>query len=150
VREGEAREGSKRATRGTTLGSTTRRGATAMGLDRNLDQEGIPDLEGPLPEKAATGDPQEGASPPTDRPASQDYGVTADEQSRPEPLDVRLARERADVVRADPDDVGILVAPEDEALGLEDDDADLVARRGGDDQVGTSAEEAAMHVVEER
>jgi hypothetical protein len=114
-----------------------------MGLDRNLDQEGIPDLEGPLPEKAATGDPQEGASPPTDRPASQDYGVTADEQSRPEPLDVRLARER-------PDDVGILVAPEDEGLGLEDDDADLVARRGGDDQVGTSAEEAAMHVVEER
>jgi hypothetical protein len=103
-----------------------------MGLDRNLDQEGIPDLEGPLPEKAATGDPQEGASPPTDRPASQDYGVTAEEQSRPEPLDVRLARERPDVVRGDPDD------------------ADLVARRGGDDQVGTSAEEAAMHVVEER
>jgi hypothetical protein len=121
-----------------------------MGLDRNLDEEGIPDLEGPLPEKAATGDPQEGTPPPTDRPASQDYGVTAEEQAHTEPLDVRLAREQPDVVRADEEAVGTLVAPEDEAPGLEDDDAELTARLGGDDQLGASAEEAAMHVVEER
>ena len=49
-------------------------------LDRSLDDYGIPDLEGPRPENAATGDPQEAASPPTDRPASTDYGVTADER----------------------------------------------------------------------
>jgi hypothetical protein len=121
-----------------------------MGLDRSLDQEGIPDLEGPLPGKAATGDPQEGAPPPTDRPASTDYGVTADEQSRPEPLDVRLARERPDVeeLGAAPE-AGVLVEPEDEALGLADDEKDLVARAADDELSGLSAEEAAVHVVDE-
>jgi hypothetical protein len=122
-----------------------------MGLDRSLDQEGIPDLEGPLPEKAATGDPQEGAPPPTDKPASADYGVTAEEQSRPEPLDVRLARELPDVegLGAEPE-AGVLVAPEDEALGLEDDEKDVVGRAADDELIGLSAEEAAVHVVDER
>src|SRR3954447_19475620 len=68
-----------------------------MGMDRSLDQEGIPDLEGPLAEKVMTGDPQEGTPPPTDRPASLDYGVTAEEQMSPEPVDVRLARELPDI-----------------------------------------------------
>src|SRR6059058_2760041 len=49
---------------------------------RRLDEEGIPDLEGPLPEKAATGDPQEGLPLPSDRPA---------------PLDVRLSHEVPEV-----------------------------------------------------
>jgi hypothetical protein len=120
-----------------------------MGLDRSLDDEGIPDLEGPLPEKAATGDPQEGVSPPSDRPASFDYGVTAEEQSRPEPLDVRLAHERPDTeVRADPDDT-VLVGPEDEALGLTDDEKDLVGRGIDPGLEGESAEEAAVHVIDE-
>jgi hypothetical protein len=121
-----------------------------MGIDRSLDQEGIPDLEGPLPEKAATGDPQEGTPPPSDRPASTDYGVTADEQSRPEPLDVRLARERPDTeVRAD-DAPDVLVAPEDDddVPGDPDEEKDLIAR-GVDDEDGLSAEEAAVHVVDE-
>jgi hypothetical protein len=119
-----------------------------MGLDRSLDAEGIPDLEGPLPEKAATGDPQEGAPPPTDRPAAADYGVTADEQSRPEPLDARLRRELPDTVAAD-DEPDVVVAPEDEALLLADDEKDAVGR-GVDEGLGTlSAEEAAVHVVDE-
>jgi hypothetical protein len=121
-----------------------------MGLDRSLDQEGIPDLEGPLPAKVATGDPQEGASPPSERPAADDYGVTAEEQGRPEPLDARLARERPDVVRADADDVGAIVAPEDEDVGLADDDGEVVARDAPDDTAGESAEEAAMHIIPER
>jgi hypothetical protein len=119
-----------------------------MGLDRSLDDEGIPDLEGPLPEKAATGDPQEGAPPPSDRPASTDYGVTAEEQSRPEPLDVRLARELPDTVSAD-DDAAIVVAPEDEDLLLADDEKDLVARDADEGLGGLSAEEAAVRVVDE-
>jgi len=121
-----------------------------MGIDRSLDEEGIPDLEGPLAEKAATGDPQEGVSPPSDRPASFDYGITAEEQSRPEPLDVRLAREVPDTeaLGAEPE-AGVLVAPDDEALGLEDAEPDLVARAGDGLAENTSAEEAAMHVVEE-
>ena len=62
--------------------------------ERTLDEEGVPDLEAPLPGKAATGDPQEGLPPPNERPrASVDHGVTAEEQRRPEPLDQRLARE---------------------------------------------------------
>jgi hypothetical protein len=53
-----------------------------MSKDRSLDQEGIPDLTGPVPGKAKTGDPQEGVSPPSDRPASLDWGVTAGEAAR--------------------------------------------------------------------
>jgi hypothetical protein len=65
---------------------------------RSLDDEGVPDLEGPLPEKAATGDPQEGLAPPNEAPrASVDHGVTPAEQREPEPLDTRLAREEPDV-----------------------------------------------------
>src|SRR3954447_218121 len=91
---------------------------------RTLDEEGIPDLEGPLPEKAATGDPQEGTPPPSDRPAAADYGVTAEEQSRPEPLDRRLAREEPDTLaREEPGTV--LVGPEDEGLGLPDDEREM-------------------------
>lgn len=120
-----------------------------MGLDRSLDAEGIPDLEGPLPEKAATGDPQEGTPPPSDRPAAADYGVTAEEQSRPEPLDQRLAREVPDTAR--PDNRGtVVVAPEDEDVGLFDDEKDVVARSGDDAGQGLSAEEAAVHIVDER
>jgi hypothetical protein len=119
-----------------------------MGIDRSLDQEGIPDLEGPLPEKAATGDPQEGVSPPTDRPASFDYGVTADEQSRSEPLDVRLRRERPDTVAGD-DDAAVLVAPEDEDVDLQDDEKDVVAREADEGLADVSAEEAAVHVIDE-
>jgi hypothetical protein len=92
-----------------------------VGLDRSLDEEGIPDLEGPLPQKVATGDPQEGASPPSDRPAAADYGTTAREQSRPEPLDARLARE------------------------LPDDESEIVGRASPPETGGLSAEEAAIH-----
>ena len=115
-----------------------------MGLDRSLDEEGIPDLEGPLPGKAATGDPQEGVAPPTDRPAAADYGVTADEQSRPEPLDDRLARELPDVPSASESDQPLLVAPDDDV------DGELIATGVDPGLSGTSAEEAAVHVVEER
>jgi hypothetical protein len=121
-----------------------------MGLDRSLDAEGIPDLEGPLPEKAATGDPQEGVAPPSDHPAAADYGVTADEQSRPEPLDSRLARELPDEPGGAGADGKLLVAPEDEALGVDDTEGDVIARGVEPGLAGTSAEEAAVHVVEER
>jgi hypothetical protein len=119
-----------------------------MGLDRSLDAEGIPDLEGPLPGKAATGDPQEGAPPPSERPAAGDYGVTADEQARPEPLDARLARELPDTVTED-DEPAVIVAPEDEDLLLADDEKDAVGRAVDEGLGGLSAEEAAVHVVDE-
>jgi hypothetical protein len=120
-------------------------------MDRSLDAEGIPDLEGPLPEKVATGDPQEGTPPPTDRPAAADYGVTAEEQSREEPLDQKLRREVPDTeVRAD-DAPEILVAPEDEAIDAPvDEEKDLIGRGVDPGTEGLSAEEAAVHVIDER
>jgi hypothetical protein len=102
-----------------------------MGQDRSLDAEGIPDLEGPLPEKSATGDPQEGVAPPADHPASLDWGTTAEEQRLGEPLDRQLARELPDVTD-DRDTVG------HELFG-----------RPEDNQDGLSAEESAMHVERE-
>src|SRR4051812_49957781 len=123
-----------------------------MGLDRSLDQEGIPDLEGPLPEKAATGDPQEGVAPPSERPAAEDYGVTAAEQSRGESLDRRIARELSDVeVDAVTSSPGmVLVDPADEDVDvLADLEPDEVARAVDLGLGDVSAEEAAMHLAPE-
>jgi hypothetical protein len=123
-----------------------------MGLDRSLDQEGIPDLEGPLADKVKTGDPQEGTPPPTDRPASFDYGVTAEEQLRPEPLDVRLAHEVPDIGQARgiaDDDPVELVVPGDEDVDDVDDEKDMVGRGIEPGLEGLSAEEAAVHVQDE-
>jgi len=102
-----------------------------MSQDRSLDEEGIPDLEGPLAEKAATGDPQEGVAPPSDHPVSLDWGTTAEEQRLGEPLDRQIAREVPDVF--------------DEQDSV---DRELFGQPDGD-QDGLSAEEAAMHVEPE-
>jgi hypothetical protein len=130
-----------------------------MGIDRSLDEEGIPDLEGPLPEKAATGDPQEGASPPSDSPVSLEWGVTADEQRAGEPLGSKLDRELPDVFD-DPERLervdeavegahGVrLVDPSDDDVALVDDEADAVAW-SADDTEGQTAEEAAVHTIED-
>jgi hypothetical protein len=123
-----------------------------MGLDRSLDQEGIPDLEGPLADKVQTGDPQEGAPPPTDHPASLDYGVTADEQASPEPLDARLARELPAIGEAATiaDDEPVeLVVPGDREVDDLDDEKDLVGQGFEPGTDGLTAEEAAVHVQDD-
>jgi hypothetical protein len=107
--------------------------------DLSLDQEGIPDLDAPLPEKAATGDPQEGQVPPSDRPDALGWGTTAAEQRAGEPLSMKIERERPDVVTPDPDRVE-LVATDD----TERDYGDAFDTDG----LGLTAEEAAIHVVE--
>ena len=119
-----------------------------------LDDEGIPDLEGPLADKEMTGDPQEGASPPSDRPASFDYGVTGREDAEGEPISVRVQREVPDVVHADEVDEAVrLVDLEADADGEPegddydpDDDGELVAGVEEPGVTGLSAEEAAVHV----
>jgi hypothetical protein len=66
--------------------------------ERTLDDEGVPDLEGPLPEKAATGDPQEGLAPPNEAPQSSvDRRTVPAEERRDETVDERLRREEPDV-----------------------------------------------------
>jgi hypothetical protein len=65
----------------------------------SLEAEGIPDHEGPLPEKAATGDAQEGLYPPDDDEyvGADEFGTTAEEQRQGQTLAAKLARERPDV-----------------------------------------------------
>jgi hypothetical protein len=117
-----------------------------------LDEEGIPDLQGPLPGKAATGDPQEGEPVPSTRPASLDWGVTAHEQRAGEPLSVRIDRERPDF-----GEPGALDGParsgfvltEETGAGLEspDDEKDMIGRAVDPAGSMVGPEESALHVV---
>jgi hypothetical protein len=117
----------------------------------SLDAEGVPDLEGPLPEKADTGDPQEGVTPPADHPtASADWGTTAEEQRQGEPARLRVAREEPDP-STDPEAIAHVgdFDPESTA-GLDDeDDVEGAEVFESDPHLGRSAEEAALHVTRE-
>jgi hypothetical protein len=144
----------------------------------SLDDEGIPDLEGPLPEKEATGDPQEGVMPPRDHPvAATDWGITGDEERAGEPLDRRVAHELPDIGETDPVDDIVrdavaeararedrdptdLIAPDEareplrgELVGddlLDDEESEEIASVAEADPLeGHSAEEEAIHVVED-
>jgi hypothetical protein len=99
----------------------------------DLDSEGVPPLEGALPEKAITGDAQEGVWPPRNRPLSP--------LLRQDTLDDRLREEVPDRVR--PDDHPALLIDDEPETG-DDINAEL-----SDDEIYPAAEEAAVHVVEE-
>jgi hypothetical protein len=129
------------------------------GPDQSTDEPGIPDHAGPLDAKEATGDPQEGVTPPGDRPeASLSWGTTALEQREGEPLTSRLDRERRDEAvgegaaspgwrRNEPgSDWAGRIADYDEP----DDTPELVADPDTDRERETiSAEEAAVREEEE-
>jgi hypothetical protein len=62
-----------------------------------LEDEGIPDHEGPLPSNVRSGDQRDGIVPPGDRRASRRrFGTTAAEQTRGDVLEQRLGEEEAD------------------------------------------------------
>jgi hypothetical protein len=109
----------------------------------SLDAEGIPDHEGPLDTKVASGDGQEGLVPPGDAPLGADRAVTAAEQRDGSTLDERLAIEEPDRP-ATPDRPSPELVDEDRP----DDEADLVGAVGGTND-GISAEEAAVHLTED-
>jgi hypothetical protein len=118
--------------------------------DRTLDEEGVPDLEGPLPEKVATGDPQEGVSPPNEEPqASVDFGTTPAEERQGESLDDRLAREEPDRgpgrTLPQPDQVQVA----DPQGTRDDNEKDLIADAAPVDGA-LDPEEQALRVEEER
>jgi hypothetical protein len=101
-----------------------------------------------------------GYSPPDREPQNTRFGTTELEQLEGESLDQRLAEEVPDV-SADDDPIddfdydgrsadpraGRLVAPDEGAH--EDEESDAIAIDEGIDGAGASAEEAAMHVIEE-
>ena len=102
----------------------------------------------------------EGYSPPEKWSAGEGFGTTADEALQGENLDQRIAQEEPDVdpyAETDGEDLddgevgseraGRLVSP-DEGLG-EDIDSELVGDDVGIDGAAASAEEAAVHVVED-
>jgi uncharacterized protein DUF5709 len=92
-------------------------------------------------------------SPPDRQPKATRYGTTELEQLEGETLDQRLAEEEPDVFDdAQVDEqvaprAGRLVAPDEGAHA--DDEPDLVATDVGPAGYASSAEEAAMHVVDE-
>ncbi|GAA4077108.1 DUF5709 domain-containing protein [Nocardioides kongjuensis] len=103
-----------------------------------------------------------GYSPPEKYSAAQRYGNTPWEQAHPQPLDARLAEEEPDVDPAADEDPGMATDPEAEVgderagrlvepdQGLGDDvEKDLVAEDVGIDGAAASAEEAAVHVIDE-
>ena len=87
-----------------------------------------------------------------DHPLGLDeFGTTAEEERRGESLEGRLAREEPDVSPDDiaepPERVGRLVDPEDGSLF--DTEPDSVAYDAGAAGAAPTAEEAAMHDIEE-
>jgi hypothetical protein len=101
----------------------------------------------------------EGYSPPEKWSAGEGFGTTADEALQGETLDQRIAQEEPDVdpYAEDGEDVGgpevgtrrsgRLVAPDEGAHS--DSESDLVAEDVGFDGAAASAEEAAIHVVDD-
>ncbi|MDQ2837887.1 MAG: DUF5709 domain-containing protein [Actinomycetota bacterium] len=118
---------------------------------------GVEDAEDPDPLESLTGEDAEepldtGYSPPEHRPAATRYGTTAAEQEQGESLDQRLAQEVPDLdPQADPEAesprAGRLVAPDEGAHP--DDESDSIAFDVGKAGSAASAEEAAMHIVDE-
>ena len=104
--------------------------------DEDLDSEGQPDLMGALPQKEITGDAQEGEVPP------RDYKQAPDDYFHQDTLDERLREEVPDRVRPDAEEVRLI---DDES---EDGGGELRSEMG-DEGGSPSAEDAAMHVVEE-
>jgi hypothetical protein len=126
----------------------------------SVDDEDQPqgDGESMTDDRGLTEPLDEGYSPPERWSVGQGYGNTPLEEELGETLDQRIAQEEPepdpyaeeDVEDLDDGEVGNaragrLVAP-DEGAG-EDEDSEMFADDAGIDGAGASAEEAAMHVV---
>ncbi len=128
--------------------------------DYSVDDEDQPsNIEG-LPEDDVEDELDRGYSPPEKYSAGQGYGNTPWEEEHRETIDQRIGQEEPDPdPYAEVDDdfledgevgdrrAGRLVDP-DQGLG-EDTEKDLVGDDVGIDGAAASAEEAAMHIVED-
>ncbi|MEU6805807.1 DUF5709 domain-containing protein [Streptomyces neyagawaensis] len=131
------------------------------------DDAGLLDAEDTLVADGVDDPLDRGWSPPERPWAVEHTGVTAAERLRGETLEQRLAEELPDVTSVDGDGIGDaqdtdgepldnevgglrsgrLVAPDEGAH--EDEESGLVATDVGIDGAAASAEEAAMHIVDE-
>jgi len=125
-------------------------------------EQGVEDAEDMDPAENLTGDgtlesldePEETRWDPPDREpkAATRWGTTLAEQREGEPLDMRLAQEEPDFGAeearpADPNRAGRLVEPDEGAHA--DTESDAVATDVGRAGYAFSAEEAAVHIVDE-
>ena len=128
--------------------------------DYSVDDEDQPQGDGDslVSDRGLTEPLDEGYSPPEKWSVAEGYGNTPLEEELGETLDQRLAQEEpepdpyAEDDTEDLDDgevgdarAGRLIAPDEGAH--EDEDSELYAEDAGIDGAGASAEEAAMHVV---
>lgn len=131
------------------------------------DDAGLLDAEDTLDTDGVSSPLDRGWSPPERPWAVEHVGVTAAERQRGETLDQRLAEEVPDIAVPDGDDIGDspdsdgeplddevgdarsgrLVAPDEGAH--EDEESGLIATDVGIDGAAASAEEAAVHIVDE-
>ena len=112
-------------------------------------EDGVPATEEVRDELLRTDDAAVGDMPMPDRPlGAQEWGTTEFEERTGEPLDVRLAREAPDVGPFNADEGTRVSEP-----GADADYSDLEADAVGDPDIShydtVSAEEAAMHIVDE-
>ncbi|WP_338908929.1 DUF5709 domain-containing protein [Streptomyces nigra] len=135
--------------------------------DEQREDTGLLDAEDTLEEDGVDDPLDRGWSPPERPWAVEHDGVTAAERHRGESLDQRLAEELPDLATPDGDGMGDaedtdgelldeevgaarsgrLVAPDEGTH--EDEESALVATDVGIDGAAASAEEAAMHIVDE-
>jgi hypothetical protein len=117
-----------------------------------MEDQGIPDLQDGYPEQDWAEDPQQAPVPGDEPMAVDDFGTTAEEQRQGESLDGRLSREEPEAEAPGADETsptaGRLVQ-EDEGV-RDDTESEEIARDVGPDTGGFTAEEAAMHVEDER
>ncbi|GAA2250457.1 hypothetical protein GCM10010145_17370 [Streptomyces ruber] len=131
------------------------------------DDAGLLDAEDTLEDDGVNDPLDRGWSPPERPWAVEHTGVTAAERREGESLDERLAEEVPDVAPSEGDGIGDwvdsdgelldnevgdiragrLVAPDEGAH--EDEEKDLVATDVGIDGAASSAEEAAIHIVDD-
>jgi len=104
--------------------------------NEDLDSEGQPDLMGALAPKERTGDAQEGEVPP------RDYKQAPDDYFHQDTLDERLREEVPDRIRPDAEEVRLIDDTSEDGGG------ELRSERG-DEGGYPSAEDAAMHIVDE-
>ncbi|WP_307037744.1 DUF5709 domain-containing protein [Streptomyces canus] len=129
------------------------------------DGAGLLDASDTLDYRAGDQALDEGYSPPEKPWGVEHTGVTASEQRRGESLDERLSEELPDIGVPEGDDIGDtwdtdgelidyevgderagrLVAPDEGSHG--NTESDLIASDMGLDGAGTSAEEAAIHLI---
>ena len=117
-----------------------------------FEDQGIPDLRDGYPEQEWTEDPQQAPVPGDEPMAVDDFGTTAEERREGESLNGRLSREEPE---AEAPGAGTAapaagrLVQEDEGV-RDDTESEEIAQDVGPDTGGFTAEEAAMHVEDER